>query len=71
MVLFVDGKKETEKTVPGSLRDLDPRYSLILGDEASGGRPWKGSLRDLVVFPRAVSDPRGNGSFQGAGIYPR
>ena len=36
------------------LRDWDPEYKLLLGNERSGDRSWLGTLRDLLIFDRAV-----------------
>ncbi len=55
--LYLDGEVAAEETVSGSLKNWDLRFPLILGDEASGGRSWKGNLSDLVVSPVAMSGP--------------
>lgn len=41
-------------------------YPLLVGDEASGDRPWAGGLRALAVYDRPI-DP---GSAAGAGVEP-
>ena len=37
------------------LRDWDNGYALIAGNEASGNRPWMGSLRFLAIHKRAMA----------------
>ncbi len=39
----------------GSLIDWDDSFALILGNEASGDRPWRGKLRMVAIHNRALT----------------
>jgi hypothetical protein len=36
------------------LRDWDCSYPLLVGNESSGDRPWRGEIRGLAIYPRAL-----------------
>ncbi|MGD1871537.1 MAG: VanZ family protein [Mastigocoleus sp.] len=38
-----------------SLSDWDNRFSLILGNEFNGGRPWEGSMKNLAILDKSYS----------------
>ena len=38
----------------GALSNWDATYPLILGDEADGGRHWRGLLQSLAIYDRAL-----------------
>ena len=40
---------------PVALADWDPEYPLLLGNEATGDRPWQGTLELLAVLPERLS----------------
>jgi len=54
--LFLDGVLVTEYTPGGDLSNWDPAYGLILGNEATGDRPWLGTFHLMAVFDRALAD---------------
>jgi len=39
----------------GSLVDWDNSFALVLGNEASGNRPWRGKLRMVAIHNRALT----------------
>ena len=53
--IFLNGQMTIEKTMPGRPSNWDSGYHLLLGDEASGGRPWLGSYHLLAVYSRDLS----------------
>ncbi|QEF96258.1 Planctomycete cytochrome C [Stieleria maiorica] len=53
--LSVDGKPVAQKTVKGKLRNWNDRYRLVLGNEATGDRPWLGELHLVAIYGRALS----------------
>ncbi|MDF1656014.1 MAG: DUF1592 domain-containing protein [Verrucomicrobiales bacterium] len=55
-ILYLNGEPVAKKLIEGSLRNWDPGFTLILGDEVSGGREWKGKLEDLAIYPRILSE---------------
>ncbi|MBM4131537.1 hypothetical protein FJ250_11025 [bacterium] len=38
-----------------TLADWDPQYALLLGNETTGDRPWRGTLESLAVLPARLS----------------
>lgn len=40
---------------PVGLADWDPEYPLLLGNETTGDRPWRGTLETLAVLPVRLS----------------
>jgi hypothetical protein len=55
--LYVDGvfTDDLDETEPGNLNDWDDSYALVLGNEASGDRPWAGKIRLLAIHNRALT----------------
>lgn len=54
--LYVDGRERASGVRPGTFDNWDPEYRLLLGDEATEERPWKGTLRMIAVYARALTD---------------
>lgn len=52
--IYVDGKQLANKKVSGGLQDWDPSYKLSIGDEITGGRPWKGTLYLVAIYHRGL-----------------
>jgi len=52
--LFVNGLLQNEGVAAGRLDNWDASFPLLLGNEASGDRPWLGTLRRLAIYPRAL-----------------
>ncbi|MEL6107339.1 MAG: DUF1592 domain-containing protein [Planctomycetota bacterium] len=53
--LFVDGKPVARGKAPGTFSNWKNTDRFAIGDEVSGGRPWKGALRRIAIFARALS----------------
>jgi VanZ family protein len=55
--VYVDGAVWLRATLPwGRFSSWDPSYSLVLGNEATGNRPWLGKLFLLAIYNRSLSD---------------
>ncbi len=55
VVLFVDGVARAEGRVEGDLSTWDASFPLILANEATGDRPWLGTLHLVAIYDRALS----------------
>ena len=54
--IYVDGVLRAERLLSaGSLSGWDPNFELAFGNEMTGDRPWRGALRDVVLYDRALS----------------
>ncbi|TWU08151.1 DUF1592 domain-containing protein [Stieleria varia] len=53
--LFVDGTRVSQGKAQGDLSNWSYEYRLALGDEVSGGRPWRGTLYRVALYRRALS----------------
>ena len=53
--VYIDGVVEGQASVGGSLSNWDATMPLLLGNEASGGRPWLGEYKLVAVYARALS----------------
>jgi VanZ family protein len=54
--VFLDGKRLYEGDGPGGhFVNWDPRFHLVLGNEANGTRPWRGTLLLLALYSRPLS----------------
>lgn len=68
--VYVDGKRRVTKTRPrGSFATWDPSYLLALGNEASGGRPWNGTIAYAAIYDTPLSDAAVDARYQ-AGSRP-
>ncbi len=54
--LYFDGALESTGTAAGDLSNWDSSYRLLLGNEATGDRPWIGTLHLVAVYDHALSD---------------
>ena len=57
LICYVNGKLIKESgSIQGDLGNWDPRHVLLFGDEYEGGhRYWRGTLRDVRIYDRALS----------------
>ncbi|MEO1527408.1 MAG: DUF1592 domain-containing protein [Planctomycetota bacterium] len=62
--LFVDGKQVAQGKSPGTFANWNANDRLAIGDEISGGRPWRGGLRRVAIFNRALSPDQVRQSFR-------
>lgn len=53
--IYVDGEPIANGNANGDFSNWDAGYHLILGDEASGGRPWQGSLHLVAIYARGLN----------------
>jgi VanZ family protein len=54
--IFVNGEIRLRQSVPaGRFSNWDPSYYLVLGNEATGDRPWIGKIFYLAIYDRALS----------------
>jgi VanZ family protein len=54
--IFVNGQMRLRQRVPaGRFTNWDPSYYLVLGNEATGDRPWIGKIFYLALYNRALS----------------
>jgi VanZ family protein len=55
--VYVNGHLRLRAPIPGGrLSNWDPSYSLVLGNEATGNRPWLGKLFLVAIYNRALSE---------------
>lgn len=55
--LYRNGQLELSKPIPSDrFLSWDPSHYFILGNEATGDRPWHGTLYYLAVYNRALSE---------------
>ncbi len=53
--LFVNGEQQATRDVGSSLSDWDDDYRLLIGNEVGGDRPWRGEIRFVAIYKRALS----------------
>jgi glycopeptide antibiotics resistance protein len=55
--IFVNGELSLQKKIPGGrFTNWDPSYHLVLGNEATGNRPWKGKIFYFAIYNRALNE---------------
>jgi VanZ family protein len=55
--IFVNAELRLQKKIPGGrFTNWDPSYHLVLGNEATGNRPWKGKILYFSIYNRALSE---------------
>ncbi len=53
--LFVNGSIWTTSIIPGGyFKNWDPEFPLILGNEATGDRPWLGEISYVAIYNRSL-----------------
>ncbi|MDO3381586.1 LamG domain-containing protein [Gilvimarinus algae] len=54
--IYVNGEYtgDVDETEPGNLNEWDSSYALVVGNEVSSDRLWRGSLRFLAIHNRAL-----------------
>ena len=53
--LFLNGKQQTEKRVPGAMANWNGKYRLALANELSSERPWLGTFHLVAIYSRDLS----------------
>ncbi len=69
--LYLDGKQAAEHKVGGDTGNWDTSFSLLLGNETDGSRPWMGSYHLVAIYSRSLSVAEVAGNFKaGASVDP-
>ena len=50
--IYIDGKLDVEKSLPGNLTNWTADFHLGVGNEMSGDRPWSGKVQLLAIYQR-------------------
>ena len=53
--LFLNGKQQVEKRVPGAMANWNGKYRLALANELSSERPWLGTFHLVAIYSRNLS----------------
>ncbi|MHC4995194.1 MAG: DUF1592 domain-containing protein [Planctomycetota bacterium] len=53
--IYLDGKRVSEKTMPGKMSNWDRGHRLALANEHSKGRQWLGTYYLIAIYSRALS----------------
>ena len=53
--IYVNGRQQAAKKISGKLTNWDNSFPLILANEATGDRPWLGTLHLVAVYSRALT----------------
>lgn len=56
MRLYVDGRKAEAAMRRGGFDTWNPAFLLVLGNEASGARPWDGTIAYAAIYDRPLDD---------------
>lgn len=54
-VLYLDGKVAAKKRIDGDLTNWDPGHAILVGDEAGGGRAWRGRIESVALYEGAFT----------------
>jgi VanZ family protein len=55
--IFVNGEMMLRQKIPGGrFTNWDPSYPLLLGNEATGNRPWNGKIFYVAIYDRALNE---------------
>ena len=54
--IYVNGKPSGTKKVEGKLTNWSGDFRLLLANEATGDRPWRGELHLVAIYGRALLD---------------
>ena len=53
--VYLNGKPAASRQIAGDMKNWDDRYRLLLGNEATGDRPWLGTLYLVAIYSRALN----------------
>jgi hypothetical protein len=53
--IYLNGKKSADAKVTGDFANWSGDFSLLLANEATGDRPWRGELHLVAVYERALT----------------
>jgi len=55
--VYVNGERRVRKEIPrGRFTNWDPSYYLVLGNEATGDRPWLGKIFFVAIYNRPLPE---------------
>lgn len=55
--VYVDGRLRFDRAQPGgTFGNWNLAYPLLLGNEVGGQRPWLGTIHDVAIYDRALTD---------------
>jgi len=54
-ILYINGQPAATGTVPGDLSNWDAGFRFALGNELTRDRPWRGELRLVALYSRALT----------------
>ncbi len=57
LAVYVDGALRGTFPAAGDLSAWDPHYRLVLGNELTGDRPWRGTISAVAIHDRALRPP--------------
>lgn len=64
--VYVDGTlRTTTDDVQGTLANWDAEHWLVVGNEHTADRPWRGVIRLLAIYDRVLGDGEVSGSYEG------
>ena len=52
---YINGRKNGQRSFPGSLKNWDTNYRIALGNELSNNRPWLGTFHQVAIYSQALS----------------
>ncbi|MFN4259267.1 MAG: DUF1592 domain-containing protein [Gemmataceae bacterium] len=53
--LYIDGQEKGARDIPGELSNWDDRHLLMLANESTTDRPWRGVFHLVAVYSRALT----------------
>jgi hypothetical protein len=53
--VYLDGKLVAEQDVPGDFSNWSDDFQLLLGNEATGDRPWRGQIHRIAIYGSDLS----------------
>jgi VanZ family protein len=55
--VYINGEQRAKSDIPkGDFSNWDPSCKLVIGNELTGDRPWKGKIYYAAVFDRALTE---------------
>ena len=57
MLIYINGKMRVRKEIPGGrFSNWEPSYYLVLGNEGTGDRPWRGKMFLVAIYNRVLDE---------------
>jgi hypothetical protein len=67
--LYINGEEREARDMSGDLSNWDEDFKLVLANETSMDRPWKGTLHLLAIYDRALAPEEIRSTGQGLARY--